>query len=133
MNSVHVLVLLVEDDELTLFPIEEGLRDGGFEPLVARTGQDAIRQLEASADQLSAVITDIRLGGEVDGWQVARHARRLKDDMPIIYMSGNKAGDWANYGVPRSVMLAKPFAQEQLIRALSVLLDRSRTSDLEDQ
>jgi hypothetical protein len=38
-------------------------------------------------------------------------------------MSGDSAHHWAAKGVPRSILLAKPFAAAQLVEAISSLLD----------
>jgi two-component system, OmpR family, response regulator len=43
--------------------------------------------------------------------------------MPVIYVSGDSVADWGVHGVPKSIMLSKPFAFPQLISALSSLLN----------
>ena len=69
-------------------------------------------------------MTDINLGGDkLSGWEVARHAREINPDFPVIYMSGDSAEEWASQGVPRSIMLAKPFAPAQLVTAVAQLLN----------
>jgi DNA-binding response OmpR family regulator len=60
---------------------------------------------------------------EIDGWDVARHAREIDHNFPVAYMSGRDADDWAAKGVPNSIMLAKPFAPAQLVNAVSQLLN----------
>jgi two-component system cell cycle response regulator CpdR len=42
-------------------------------------------------------------------------------------MSGDSAVEWASEGVPKSIMLAKPFAIVQLVTAVSQLLNDSAT------
>jgi hypothetical protein len=42
--------------------------------------------------------------------EVARRARKIETEFPIVYMSGAAAADWTSKGVPNSIMLAKPFA-----------------------
>jgi DNA-binding response OmpR family regulator len=68
-------------------------------------------------------VTDINLIGRLDGWEVARAARETDPTMPIIYMTGTHAEEWASKGVPNSVILAKPFAPAQLVTAISNLLN----------
>jgi CheY-like chemotaxis protein len=70
-----------------------------------------------------AVVTDINLKGEMDGWEVAQHAREIEPEFPIVYMSGAAAGDWTSKGVPNSVRLSKPFAPAQLLTAVANLLN----------
>jgi CheY-like chemotaxis protein len=90
------------------------------ESLIAITLQDALRSQHLG---LAGVITDIRLGGAVNGWGVARHARELMPYIPVIYMSGDSAHEHTAQGVPDSVMLQKPFAPTQLVVAISTLLN----------
>jgi DNA-binding response OmpR family regulator len=59
----------------------------------------------------------------MDGWEVARHARKIDPKFPIIYMTGASAEQWASRGVPNSILLEKPFAPAQIITAVSNLLN----------
>ena len=59
----------------------------------------------------------------MDGWDVARHAREGKPDMPVVYMTGDSADEWASKGVPNSILLTKPFAPAQLVTAVAQLLN----------
>jgi DNA-binding NtrC family response regulator len=68
-------------------------------------------------------MTDINLQGNMDGWEVAQHAREIDPQFPIVYMSGAAAADWASKGVPNSVMLETPFAPAQLVTAVATLLN----------
>jgi CheY-like chemotaxis protein len=118
-----VLILVVEDDQTIQSVIEESLSDGGFEITIASSGEQAIELMGANP-QFRAVVTDINLGRDrMDGWDVARHARESKSDMPIIYMTGDSADEWASKGVPNSVLITKPFAPVQLVTALAHLLN----------
>lgn len=65
--------------------------------------------------------------GRFDGWEVARAAREIDHDFPVVYMSGMAADQWKVQGVPNSVMLQKPFAPAQLVTALSQLLNEGST------
>ena len=119
-----VAILLVEDDQTIQSVIEESLSDGGFEITIASSGEQATELMNAANPQFRAVVTDINLGRDrMDGWDVARHARESKPDMPIIYMTGDSADEWASKGVPNSILLTKPFAPAQLVTALAHLLN----------
>jgi DNA-binding response OmpR family regulator len=118
------LLLLVEDEVLIAHSLEDALTEAGFEVQLASDGTQGLRALEASAREISALVTDIRLPlGGPDGFDLAHRARELSPSIAILYMSGDSAGDWASKGVPKSVMLAKPFAIAQLITAVSQLLN----------
>ena len=86
-------------------------------------GTKALAEFQAGASRFRAVITDIRLGAGPDGWAVARRARELVPNMPVVYMSGDSAPEWSSKGVPNSLMVAKPFAPAQIITAVSTLLN----------
>jgi CheY-like chemotaxis protein len=119
-----VVILVVEDDQAIQSVIEESLSDGGFEITIASSGEQAVELLSAANPQFRAVVTDINLGRDrMDGWEVARHARESKPDMPIIYMTGDSADEWASKGVPNSILLTKPFAPAQLVTAVAQLLN----------
>jgi DNA-binding response OmpR family regulator len=121
-----LVILVVEDDQLVQSVVEESLVDGGFGTVIASSGENAMELLDRSERKYRALVTDINLGAsKVDGWDVARHAREIEPDFPVIYMSGKDATDWASKGVPNSIMLAKPFAPAQLVTAVSQLLNAS--------
>lgn len=118
------LILVVEDDQLVRSVVEESLVDAGFEVVVAASGEIAMELLGQSAGKYRALVSDINLGpGKVDGWDVARHAREIDPEFPVIYMSGKDAADWTSKGVPNSIMLGKPFAPAQLVTAVSQILN----------
>jgi DNA-binding response OmpR family regulator len=119
-----LMILVVEDDHLIQSIVEETLTEGGFEIVIASSGENAVELLNASEGKYRALVTDINLGRDkIDGWDVARHAREIDPDFPVVYMSGKDADDWASKGVPKSIMLAKPFAPAQLVTAVSQLLN----------
>jgi len=118
------VILVVEDDHLIQSVVEESLTEGGFEIVIASSGQDAVQLLDGSKGKYRALVTDINLGtGNIDGWEVARHAREIDPEFPVVYMSGKDATEWASKGVPNSIMLPKPFAPAQLVTAVSQLLN----------
>ncbi|MDN3276628.1 response regulator [Frankia sp. RB7] len=117
------VILVVEDEELLQSFVADALHDGGFEAVIASSGEEAVTLLKAHNGQYRALVTDIDLKGKMDGWEVAQHAREIQPEFPIVYMSGAAAADWTSKGVPNSVMLSKPFAPAQLLTALANLLN----------
>jgi CheY-like chemotaxis protein len=118
------VIMVVEDDESVQSIVEEALTDGGFEPAIAASGEEAVTLLKGRLTKYRALVADINLGRDkMDGWEVAKHARAIDPEFPIVYMSGDSAADWASKGVPNSIMLSKPFAPAQLVTAVSQLLN----------
>ncbi|HEY8577172.1 MAG TPA: response regulator, partial [Devosia sp.] len=72
-----------------------------------------------------AVVTDIRMPGSLSGWDVGKRARELRPDIPVVYCSGDKGGDWSSRGVPNSLMLLKPFAMSELVEAVAWLMTKA--------
>ena len=123
------IILVVEDDPLIQSIVEETLSDGGFEIVIASSGENAIDLLEVQQVKYRAVVTDINMGRDkLDGWDVARRAREIDAAFPVVYMTGQSADDWASKGVPSSIFLTKPFASAQLLTAISQLLNADSTT-----
>ena len=114
-------ILLVEDEQLIAIGAQSALEDGGYEVAHVATGHAAIAELEIGISNFVALVTDIRLGQGPDGWEVARRARHLSATLPIVYVSGDSAADWPSQGVPNSIMLSKPYAEAQLLQAVTQL------------
>lgn len=121
----ETVLLLVEDEPVIALTLETVLDDAGFAVFTAASGDEAIGILDEHISEIVGVITDIRLAGDKTGWDVAHYARKLKPDVAVVYMSGDSAADWSSEGVPMSVMLSKPFADAQLVTAMSTLLNQS--------
>lgn len=122
-GEVLVIVLVVEDDQLIQGMVEEALTEGGFQSSIAATGEEAVTLLQSDKDKYRALVTDINLLGRLDGWEVARRAREINPEMPVVYMTGAAADQWTSRGVPNSILLNKPFAPAQLVTAVSQLLN----------
>ena len=119
----QLFILVVEDDEQIQTNVEDALTDGGFESAVAASGEEAVTLLRGHRGKYCALVADIVLRGRIDGWEVARRAREIDPDFPIIYMTGAKADQWPSRGVPNSILMEKPFAPVQLVTAVSQLLN----------
>ena len=116
------IVLVIEDDKDLQGMLEDGLRDGEFEPAIAASGEEAVTLLKAFRSKYSALVTDISLLGRMDGWRVARAAREIDPVFPIIYITGGAGNEWDLKGVPGSILLTKPFTPTQLVDAVAKLL-----------
>jgi CheY-like chemotaxis protein len=125
VDNASVQVLLVEDEALLLTELSDALREAGFSVLEATTGAQAFGLLESNSESIRAIITDINLGGGIDGWAVAKNARESNPQIPVIYTTSYNADVWSSQGVPNSVHITKPFVCVQVVTALSQLLNTS--------
>jgi CheY-like chemotaxis protein len=118
-----VLVLVIEDDPAVQVILDEALCEGGYEPALAASGEEAVTLLKGRKLPYRVLVTDINLLGRIDGWEVAKQARELDPNFPVVYMTGAAADQWPVHGVPNSILLTKPFAPAQLVTAISNLLN----------
>lgn len=122
------IILLVEDEPFVLLVAQDALQAGGYAVVPAQAASDALNVLDTRIDELSGLITDIRLPGGSNGWEIARHARELKADLPVVYVTADSAADWPSKGVPNSVVVQKPYAGAQLLTAISTLITAADTN-----
>lgn len=114
------VVVLIADDEATMRDLlEVAFTDGGFAVMLASDGKEAIAALDGNP-AIRALITDIKLGSQVTGWDVARHGREINHDLPVVYVTGSDGDDWASLGVPNSILILKPFATAQVLTAFPI-------------
>ena len=117
------ILLYVEDEAMVALVVELALEEGGFGVHHVLSGREAVKALDAKSAEYCALVTDVRLP-EVDGWNIARHARELNPILPVVYVSGDSAVEWSSKGVPGSIMVQKPFANAQLVAAVTALLNQ---------
>lgn len=123
----QIQLLLVEDEILIRTELAHSLKDAGFAVLEATNGAQAYELLEREGETIRAIITDVNLGGDIDGWHVAQLARKFNPQMPVVYTTSYNADVWAAEGVPNSVHIVKPFVPVQVVTAVSQLLNSNGT------
>jgi CheY-like chemotaxis protein len=113
-------ILLVEDNALLRKMVLEAFVDEGFDVVAAETGEQALeRSREGSLDVL---FTDIRLPGEITGWEIAEICREANPRLPVIYATGYSHS--RPRPVPGAILFCKPYRTEQIVRII-----RKLTSD----
>jgi PAS domain S-box-containing protein len=107
-------VLLVEDDETVRLLVTELLGELGYQTIEAGTAQAAIPVLE-SQRRIDLLITDIGLPGGTNGRQLAEIARKRREMLPILMITGY-AGSSAGSSMlgPGMDLIAKPFQLDEL-------------------
>lgn len=78
-------VLIVEDDPAHGEAIAEGLKREGHACRIVTSGQEAIDSVRARPPDV--VITDYKLGGDLDGMDVLRKTREITDHTQVILMT----------------------------------------------
>ena len=112
-------LLLVEDGPLTLLSTRAALEEEGYRVVAVRHGAVA---LQALTQRFEGLITDIRLPGVFNGWQIAREARSRWPDIPVIYVTGEGEAGWTDNKVSGSLILQKPFTRAKLLEVVEKLI-----------
>jgi DNA-binding response OmpR family regulator len=115
-------VLLVEDEPLLGELMTEALIDQGFEVHAAPDARDALRHLLSGAN-VDILFTDLDLGAGMDGAALARLAREMRPELPIVYTSGRRSlNDIA--AVPGAAFLPKPYSLSDVDAIIARLIGR---------
>ncbi|MBU3077432.1 hybrid sensor histidine kinase/response regulator [Sphingomonas quercus] len=110
-------ILLVEDEDMVRAVAERALVRQGYRVRTAANGEDALEMLEANADPIDLLISDVMMPS-MDGPTLAGHARRLMPDLPILFMSGYAEEQLRkSIDLDRVHFLPKPFSVQQLAEA----------------
>jgi CheY-like chemotaxis protein len=110
------VVLVVEDELLTLFYAVELVTDAGFEAVSAKNADEAINILESRHD-IQVIFTDIDMPGSMDGLKLAHAVRDRWPPIDIIVTSGFNFGS-ARRLPERGVFLPKPYSATQIAGVL---------------
>ncbi|PEN13743.1 hybrid sensor histidine kinase/response regulator [Longibacter salinarum] len=119
-------ILVVDDEEFILDTARQTLEDAGYRVMTAQGGQDAIRVMERSGDDVEAIITDLRMP-EMNGFDLIRKLRPQYPNLPIIAASGMADGrtdDALEAGA--QTFLAKPFTADKLQATLQDVLHENK-------
>ena len=68
LEEDQLFILVIEDDLPIQVVVEDALTDGGFEPAIAPSGEEAVTLLKGMPNSYCALVTDIKLRGKMDGW-----------------------------------------------------------------
>ena len=116
-NTAPIRVLLVEDEYLISEWVAESLAEQGFAVCTATNGMDALKCL--ASIPVDVLFTDINLAGGMDGTMLARRARELLPDLPVVYASGRVTVLDPQVRVPGSTFMPKPYVPSLIGRVLA--------------
>lgn len=120
-SKAHQMILVVEDEPAAARVLEIMLQRAGYQVTVATSLTDARNMLETL--QPLAVLLDVQLP-DGSGLDLAEELARRTTPIPVVVLSGRgPAEDFV--GSPVAVWLMKPFAKEQLLRAVKRVLGRA--------
>ena len=113
-------VMLVEDDELVIATLAEGLEDAGLQ-VAAFTDPLTVLRPPDLVDPPDVLITDVDLGSKLNGFDVAVAAHDRWPSVRIILISGLPANHTGQPLDPRDRYIQKPFTCTRLLRTIEEL------------
>ncbi len=128
-------LLIVDDNPTNLAVISNYLRQFGFQIIVAREGESALKRAEHVRPNL--ILLDVMMPG-LDGFEVCRRlkADETTQDIPVIFMTALDSADDKVKGFTVGAVdyVTKPVQQEEvLVRVTTHLLIRDQAKRLQAQ
>ena len=117
-------LLIVEDDRRLATTLRRGLTEEGFSVDTVEEGQEAVDAAETTP--FDAIVLDVMLPGELDGFQVCEAIRRRHIRTPVLMLTALDEVDNRVRGLEAGAddYLVKPFAFRELLARLRALTRR---------
>jgi DNA-binding NtrC family response regulator len=110
----NFVALIVEDDAIQRECLADLLKGEGFQVVECANGEVAELVLASTGPELRALVTDIELGGEMSGVELAQYAKRRFPGLNVVMVSGRSPP----YIPQDTNFLMKPYAPQQLLDAI---------------
>ena len=119
-------VLLVEDDPAVREYAINALEDLGYSVLATGSGTEAVKQFE-DAPRVDVLFTDVVLGGEMSGRQLADQLRAINPRLLVIFTTGYTRNAIVHHGRldPGVNLVNKPYTQRELAERFRKVIDSS--------
>ncbi|MEO7933334.1 MAG: ATP-binding protein [Chthoniobacterales bacterium] len=119
-------ILIVEDEPALLALASNVLESYGYEIITAESGEEAMEKWKSVEGEIDLLLTDVVMPSGIGGSDLARHFRKEKPGLKIIYTSGfNKETLDADEPVEEGVnFLPKPYLSAALAQVVRAQLDR---------
>ncbi len=116
-------ILLVEDEDTVRVVAERALVRAGFTVTAARDGEEGLERVQADgAEPFDLVVSDVVMP-IMDGPAMAREIRKLRPDLPFLFMSGYAEEQLRKeIDIPNMHFLPKPFSVAQIGEAVEGVL-----------
>jgi DNA-binding NtrC family response regulator len=125
----QLTVLILASDGLTRQITANGLTMYGYEPVLARSGVEAMEILEAGR-KIDILVVDADLGGDVTGLAVAKAARLLLPRVDVIYASRSPQHIPEKAKVKGAPSIRTPYQPQQIVGMISELRQRGGSDEL---
>ncbi|MGU3536539.1 response regulator [Methylobacterium sp. A54F] len=114
------VILLVEDEALTIMDLGDVLEDGGYETVQCASAERALSILQARPD-ICGLVTDVELSGKTNGFDLANSVAEARPQLPIVIVSGRASPDPDR--MPAGAhFIARPCSGEEILDQLRRLM-----------
>ena len=119
-NDDRPVILLVEDEALTIMDLGDVLENGGYETVQCASAERALGIIQARPD-ICGLITDVELSGKTNGFELATAVSEARPQLPIVIVSGRAAPDPER--MPAGArFISRPCTGEDILSQLKGLL-----------
>ena len=118
-------ILVVDDEPRVVRLVTEVLSAVGYDVIAAARGEPAIEMVVMERPDL--VLLDIRLPGEVDGYEICHRVREFSDVAVIMLTAKAQESDiLRGFDVGADDYLTKPFSAKELVARVKAVLRRTQ-------
>jgi CheY-like chemotaxis protein len=120
-RSDMATILIIEDEPQISALVRSIIEEEGHKVLSAATADEALAIL-TGPEAVDALFVDIMLKGDMQaGIEFAKRAVEIKPDLRVLYSTGlTVTDDMKALVVPGSIILEKPYSEDELLTSLSV-------------
>lgn len=120
-------ILIADDHDGMRDMAREILETLGYRVVLARDGEEAVRQFKANQEEISLLLLDVIMP-RVDGIDAYERICKLKSSVPVIFTSGysDHGPLLASVAAKGAAILQKPYGSKVLARKMREILDESR-------
>ncbi len=124
-------ILIAEDDQRLAQSLQQILSDAQYETVCVSDGNEALQEALRHSYQL--ILLDVMLPNR-SGFSVARELRRLRDQTPILMLTGLDSVSSKIEGLDAGAddYMTKPFSSDELLARIRALLRRSDAGQKND-
>jgi DNA-binding NtrC family response regulator len=126
-------ILIVEDEPQISWLLQSFIEEQGHMTFLAATADEALTIL-TGLEAVDALFVDIILKGDMQaGIELAKRAVELKPGLKVLYSTGlTVTDDMKALVLPGSIILEKPYSEDQLLMSLSVHFGPVRSLTLDE-
>jgi len=126
MNETKKQILIVEDEVLVGWTLDNVLKKSGYHVTIVDSAEKALELLKTTVYDL--IITDFKLP-KINGFELAAMLQTSPSPIPVIMMSTDQDRDFRS-GLPKNIIshfVEKPFDIAELLNTINTLFNKKNS------